>query len=50
MRVDDYLLPLSEDVAQQELLIPLDLVEVVVLQHEVVQHEVVLVQEDNERA
>ncbi len=42
--------PPSEDVAQQDLLIPLSLVEVVVLQHEVVQHEVVLVQEDHERA
>ena len=45
MRVDSSILPLSEDVAQQVLLIPLDLVEVVALQH-----EVVLVQEDNEHA
>ena len=45
MRVDSAILPHSEVVAQQVLLIPLDLVEVVALQH-----EVVLVQEDNEHA
>ena len=44
MRVYGYLLPLSDVAAQQELLIPLGLVEVVVLHH-----EVVLVQDDNAR-
>ncbi len=46
MREDSYALPHCSDVvAQQKLLTPLDLVEVVVLHH-----EVMLVQEDDERA